>query len=113
MEPSPHRLSAREYKKTLREIGSLNRTGMQDANDGNFPSAFSRILTALSMARELDKKCIEAKVLNSLGILHAMEKRWDQALLTYDQAMDIVAEHYGTNNVLYQTLGKNMLYLFH
>ncbi len=106
------RISAQDYKKLLKQIGNLNRTGMQHANEGDLTTAFLQIYAALSLARVLDKKCIEAKILNSLGILHTMGKKWDTALLHYEEAMDIVVTHYGKNNVLYQTLGKNISYLF-
>ena len=112
MPSSSTRLSPQEYKQTLKRIGILNRTGMEYANQGNFPEAFIKIDTALHLAQKINKKCIEAKVLNSLGIVYTMVKQWDEALLCYDEAIGIVADHYGTENVLFQTLGKNLSYLF-
>ena len=111
MPTGPARLSAQEYKQTLKRIGILNRAGMEYANEKQFPEAFLKIDTALCLARRLNKKCIEAKVLNSLGIFYTMVKQWDQALLCYDEAIGLVADHYGTDNILFQTLGKNMAYL--
>ena len=111
MRPNATQLSAQDYKMMLKEIGNLNRRGMQHANDGDLSTAFLRIDAGLSLARVLDKKCIEAKLLNSLGILYTMDHQWDKALLTYDQAMKIVNEYYGKENILYQTLGKNIAYL--
>ena len=85
---------------------------MAAGNAGDFDKAFFNMEEALSLSRELDKKCLEAKLLNNLGLLYTMDGAWDQAMLSYDRSMAIVTRHYGTQNILYKTLQKNILYLY-
>jgi tetratricopeptide (TPR) repeat protein len=99
-------------RKVLKLIGNLSRTGMEAGNKGNFDKAFLNMEDAMSYAKELDKKCLEAKLLNNMGLLHTMQGSWDTAMLTYEKCMDIVVTHYGTQNILYKTLQKNIAYLF-
>lgn len=96
----------------LKRIGSLNRTAMAAGNARDFKTAFPRMNDALSATRRLDKKCLEAKLLNNMGNLYTMSGQWDKALLAYERSMDIVTEFYGTDNILYKTLQKNLVYLF-
>lgn len=105
-------ISPAVLKKRLRRIGTLSRTGMEAGNNGDFEKAFLLMDDALSYAGELDKKCLEAKLLNNRGLLCTLQGRWDAALLDYDRSLGIVTAHYGTDNVLYRTLQKNMAYLF-
>lgn len=104
-------ISRKCLRKLLKMIGNLSRTGMKAGNAGDFDKAFLNIEDALSLTRELDKKCLEAKLLNNLGILYTMYGAWDKALLIYDKSLDIVTDHYGTHNYLYKTLQKNIGYL--
>lgn len=99
-------------KSQLKLIGGLNRTGMAAGNNGNFDEAFHNLKDAISLSRELDKKCLEAKLLNNLGTLHTMSGAWENALEAYNLSMSIVSDHYGPGNVLYRTLQKNIAYLF-
>lgn len=105
-------LSPAILRYRLKLIGSLSRKAMEAGNNNDLDLAFLNITKALALSQELDKKCLEAKLLNNLGILYTMQGTWDTALLKYDQALDMVARHYGTDNVLYRTLQKNILYLF-
>ncbi|MEH0019218.1 MAG: tetratricopeptide repeat protein [Desulfobacter sp.] len=107
----PRNLTPKCLKSLLKLIGNLSRTGMTAGNAGDFDKAFLNLEDALCYARELDKKCLEAKLLNNLGILHTMYGEWDKAFLMYDKSLAIVADHYGTDNFLYKTLQKNMGYL--
>ncbi len=104
-------------KSTLRSllklIGNLSRTGMYAGNNGDFDKAFLCLEDALALSRDLDKKCLEAKLLNNLGNLHTMNGSIDKAMAAYDESMHIVCDHYGTGNFLYKTLQKNIAYLFH
>lgn len=105
-------LSKTDLRAQLRLVGSLSRTGMNAGNKGDFESAFGNIEDALFLAKELNKECLVAKLLNNLGILHTQKGAWDKALLSYEQSMDIVVHHHGTQNYLYKTLQKNISYLF-
>lgn len=106
------KLSPGFLKSMLKQIGNLSRTGMAAGNAGAFDQAFMQMEEALSLTRELDKKCLEAKLLNNLGLLYTMNGTWDKAMVAYDRSMDIVTRHYGTRNILYKTLQKNIGYLF-
>lgn len=95
----------------LKDIGFLNRTSMAAGNAGKFDTAFKNMNQALALTRKLNKECLVAKLLNNLGNLYTMSGEWDNALLAYEQSMSIVSEHYGTDNILYKTLQKNLVYL--
>ncbi|MDX9963504.1 tetratricopeptide repeat protein [Desulfobacter postgatei] len=95
----------------LKDIGFLNRTAMAAGNAGKFDTAFKNMNQALDLTRNLKKKCLMAKLLNNLGNLYTMSEEWDKALLAYEQSMSIVTEHYGTDNILFKTLQKNLVYL--
>ena len=99
-------------KSLLKQIGNLSRTGMAAGNAGDFDQAFMSLEEALSLSRELDKKCLEAKLLNNLGLVYTMSGAWDKAMISYERSMTIVTRHYGTGNILYKTLQKNISYLF-
>lgn len=105
-------VSKRGLRSLLKLIGQLSRSGMKAGNEGDFQNAFLNLEDALSLSRELDKKCLEAKLLNNLGILHTLSGRWDRALAVYDQSLTLVSDHYGTKNFLYRTVQKNIGYLF-
>ena len=105
------KLTPKCLRKLLKTIGNLSRTGMEAGNSGDFKKAFLNLDDALSLSRDLNKNCLEAKLLNNLGILHTMSGKWDRALLEYDKSMKIVVDHYGTENILYRTLQKNISYL--
>ncbi len=108
-----HAVSPKQFKATLKLIGSLNRTGMEKANRGRFEQAFPDLEDALGLSRDLGKKCLEAKLLNNLGILYTMSGSWDRAMIHYDKALTLVFDHYGTKNFLYKTLQKNIGHILH
>lgn len=95
----------------LKDIGFMNRTAMAAGNAGKFDTAFKNMNQALTLTHKLNKNCLTAKLLNNQGNLHTMAGQWDKALLSYEQSMSIVAEHYGADNILYKTLQKNLVYL--
>ena len=95
----------------LKRIGTLNRKGMTLAAKGDFSTAFLQLSFALALTRSLNHRCLEAKILNSLGQLYSLEKRWDTALLTYGEAMSMAADHCGEDSPLMKTLGRNILRL--
>ncbi|MCG8553253.1 MAG: tetratricopeptide repeat protein [Desulfobacterales bacterium] len=98
-------------RSMLKDIGFMNRTAMAAGNAGKFDTAFRNINQALDLTRMLNKACLVAKLLNNMGNLYTMSGEWDKALLSYEQSMSIVSEHYGTDNILYKTLQKNLVYL--
>lgn len=108
-----HAVSPKQFRAVLKLIGSLNRTGMEKGNLGRFDQAFPDLEDALDLSRDLGKKCLEAKLLNNLGILYTMSGSWDRAMIHYDKALNIVSDHYGTKNFLYKTLQKNIGHILH
>jgi tetratricopeptide (TPR) repeat protein len=86
-------VSKGSLKSLLKIIGTLGRTGMQAGNNGDFDKAFLNLEDALSLTRDLNKKCLEAKLLNNLGTLHTMNGSWDRAMIVYEEAVDIVSAH--------------------
>ena len=106
-----NKMSPNCLKSLLKLIGTLSRAGMEAGNAGDFEKAFMNLKDALSYTRELDKKCLEAKLLNNLGLLYTMNGAWEQALFHFERSLTIVTDHYGTDNILYKTLQKNMGYL--
>ncbi len=105
-------ISGSSLRSLLKMIGNLSRTGMEAGNAGDFGMAFLNIEDALSLSRDLNKKCLEAKLLNNLGILHTMNGTWDKAMAAYEESLNIVSDHCGTQNFLYKTLQKNIGHLF-
>lgn len=96
---------------SLKLIGNLSRTGMEAGNMGDFEKAFLNMEDAFSLAKDLNRKCLEAKLLNNFGLLYTMSGSWDQALLMYEQSMDVVTGYFGTDNSLYKALQKNIGYI--
>lgn len=106
------KMPPKELKQMLKRIGRLSRAGMEAGNRGDFKEAFFQMDLALSCANKLGKKCLEAKLLNNIGILYTLQGKWDAALLNYDKSIGIVSDHYGMDNILFKTLQKNMACLF-
>ena len=99
-------------KDELKAIGRLNRTGMADGNAGRFNEAKVKLKTALEKIQKIGLDCLEPKILNNLGLVHAMEGRWDHAILYYNDALAMTEHHSGTDTVLYRTVQKNITHLF-
>ncbi len=106
------KLPRRELKLMLKLIGTLSRSGMVAGNNGDFDLAFHNCKQALLLAVQLKKECLVAKLLNNLGILYYQSGAWDEALLSYEKSMSIVAQNYGQHNLLYKTIQKNITCLF-
>lgn len=102
-------IPAFQLKKQLKEIGHLNRSGMQAGNNEDFKDAHERLESALKLSEKLGKHCLEAKIRNNMGILFAMQGKWDKALFAYDDAMEIIDRQYGKDNFFYRLLQKNIL----
>jgi len=105
-------LPRQKLKLMLKLIGTLSRSGMVAGNNGDFDSAFHNCKQAILLAMEIKKECLVAKLLNNLGILYYQSGAWDKALLSYENAMNIVIKNYGQHNFLYKTIQKNITRLF-
>jgi lipopolysaccharide biosynthesis glycosyltransferase len=93
-------------------ISTLALRGMASGNDGDFNTAFLNMELALWMTQHLNKKCLEAVLLNNLGLLYTMQGAWDKAMLTFDCAMEIAFEFCTSNDNFLSTLNKNISCLF-
>ncbi len=93
-------------------IGSLTLRAMKAGNDKNFDTAFSDMELALWMSQSLGKKCLEAALLNNLGLLYTMQGVWDRAMLTFDRSMEIAMVSCSPHSNIFVTLKKNISSLF-
>lgn len=96
-------------KNLVQSIGTFNREAMAAANAGRFKEAETKLMVALAGARSLEKGALNACILNSIGIVYAMQGIWDNALLFYDRALALAAKEPGRNHYLYKTIQKNIL----
>ncbi|MCG8619199.1 MAG: tetratricopeptide repeat protein [Desulfobacterales bacterium] len=86
--------------------------GMTAGNDGDFETAFLHMELALWLARSLENKCLEATLLNNLGLLYTMQGTWDRALFTFDRAMEIALAFCESHDKFIAILKKNISCLF-
>ena len=107
-----HSTKAINKKAELKAIGQLNRTGMADGNAGRYEEAKAKLKTALEKIQNIGLGCLAPKVLNNLGLVHAMEGRWDQAILYYNDALAMAEHQSGTDTIHYRTVQKNLTHLF-
>ncbi|THB72533.1 MAG: tetratricopeptide repeat protein [Desulfobacteraceae bacterium] len=93
-------------------ITTLTLKGMAAGNDGDFKMAFSDMEAALWLSQSLEKRCLEAVLLNNLGLLHTMNGAWDRALFFYECSMEIAADACPSDDTFLSTLKKNISCLF-
>lgn len=93
-------------------IGTLTFRAMAAGNDGDFKTAFLNMELALWMTQSLEKKCLEAALLNNLGLLYTMQGSWDRAMLTFDHSMEIAVDACNSQGNFLSILRKNILCLF-
>ena len=100
----------------LAEMDNVIRTitlrGMTAGNDGDFDTAFLHMELALWLAQRLENKCLEATLLNNMGLLYTMQGAWDRALLTFDRAMEIALVFCRSHDKFLSILKKNTASLF-
>jgi hypothetical protein len=102
-----------DYQTQIEEmIGTLTLRAMATGNDGDFQTAFSNMELALWMTQSLEKKCLEAALLNNLGLLYTMQGAWDRAMLTFDNSMEIAFDSCTFQGNFLSILNKNITCLF-
>lgn len=101
-----------DKKSELKSIGYLNRKGMNDGNAGRFEDAKQKLRTALEKTRANSLSHLEAKILNNIGLIYAMEGDWSQALFHYNDAMAMLEYLSITDTTLCKTIQKNTTQLF-
>lgn len=106
----------KENSEYLKEMDSviqiLTLRAMAAGNDGDFETAFSTMELALWMSQSLEKKCLEAALLNNLGLLFTMQGAWDNAMLTFDRSMEMAIASCHSHDHLLTILKKNISCLF-
>lgn len=93
-------------------IGTFTLRAMAAGNDGDFKTAFLNMELALWMAQSVEKKCLEAALLNNLGLLYTMQGAWDSAMLTFDRSMEIAFDSCPSQSNFLSILNKNISCLF-
>lgn len=93
-------------------VGTLTMRAMAAGNDGDFKTAFSNMEVALWLSQNLEKKCLEAVLMNNLGLLHTLEGAWDKAMLDFDCAMVLAMGSCPANTNFLATIKKNIACLF-
>ena len=105
--------SASDYQTQIEGIISiLTLRAMAAGNDGDFETAFLTMEFVLWLAQSLEKKCLEAAVLNNFGLLYTLQGAWDKAMLTFDRSMEIAYESCPSQSNFLSTLTKNISCLF-
>ncbi len=105
--------SSSDYQTQIEEmIRTLTLRAMAAGNDGDFKTAFSNMELALWMTQSLEKKCLEAALLNNLGLLYTMQGVWDKAMLIFDQSMEIALDSCTSQGNFLSILNKNISCLF-
>lgn len=120
MEPEKNRsgkndddFTSSEYKTEMEKmIRTLTLRAMAAGNEENFESAILNMELALWITQSLEKKCLEAALLNNLGLLYTMQGIWDKAMLTFDRAMEIASVSCTSHDSFLSTLKKNITCLF-
>lgn len=102
-----------DYKTQIEEmIGTLTLRAMSAGNDGDFNTAFLNMELALWMTQSLDKKCLEAALLNNMGLLYTIQGAWDRAMLTFERSMEIALDSCTSQGNFLSILNKNISCLF-
>ncbi len=105
--------SSSDYQTQIEEvIGTLTLRAMAAGNDNDFKTAFLDMELALWMTQSLEKKCLEAALLNNLGLLFTMQGAWDKAMLTFDHSMEIAFNSCSFQSNFLSILNKNISCLF-
>ncbi len=93
-------------------VQTLTLRSMSDGNNGDFETAFSTMELAMWLSRSLDKKCLEAVLLNNMGLILTMKGAWDEALLTFDQSMELAMVSCPSHGNFFTILKNNIASLF-
>ncbi|WP_300465273.1 tetratricopeptide repeat protein [Desulfobacula sp.] len=93
-------------------IETLTLRATAAGNDDDFKTAFLNMELALWMTQSLEKKCLEAVLLNNLGLLYTMQGAWDRAILTFDHSMEIAFDSCTSQGNFLTILNKNISCLF-
>jgi hypothetical protein len=77
------------------------KAAMELANDGQAAAAEALLKTAMQGLRRAGLPMMRAKILNSLGLVHAQQGKHHQAGRCLSASLRIISGHVGTDNWLY------------
>lgn len=69
-------------------VGKLNRQGMEFSNQGKYQEALTLLRQALQVCQEGEFKTYEVKILNNIGLVLHMEKKFSEAALFFEEALN-------------------------
>lgn len=112
-EKNNSRFSASDYLADMdRIIHTLTLRAMGAGNEKDFNTAYSTMELALWLSQSLGKKCLEAVLLNNMGLLQTMEGAWDRAMLSFDRSMQMALVSCPPDDNFLLVLKKNIACLF-
>lgn len=104
---------ASEYTTEMEElIKSSTICAMTAGNSGDFDIAFLNMELALWITRSFGNKCLEATLLNNLGLLYTMQGAWDRAMLTFEHSLKLASGPCKTSDKFIGILQNNIACLF-
>ncbi len=92
----------------LKKLGMLNREGMTALNSGRVDDAMFQLVQANRIARQLKSPLHEAKVRNSIGLVHQVSGNTDEALVCFRIAAKSAIEGAGAGNKLHKIINRNL-----
>ncbi len=92
----------------LKSIRDLCRCGMAAAEKGDHEGANFLLRQALRQAGALSSPVLEAKILNSMGIVRLLQGRTADAAPFLTSALDKVERRAGKSNRLYAVIAANL-----
>lgn len=93
---------------TARQIGALNRRGMQALSEGNLANADFLLTQALRQAVSLGLVGFEAKIRNNLGLVCRLRGRTGEAVAHFSAALTRLEAKVGTRHRVYAVIAGNL-----
>lgn len=91
-----------------KEIGNLNKRGMQALSQGNLLNAEFMLHQALRKASALGAEAYTAKIQNNLGLILNAQGKHAEAAGLFGTALEVIARRVGTDNKLYRSVRRNL-----
>ncbi|GFM36416.1 tetratricopeptide repeat protein [Desulfovibrio psychrotolerans] len=91
-----------------KEIGALNKNGMQALTQGNYGNAEFMLHQALRKATGLGAEAYTAKIQNNLGLVLAAQGKQREAAELFANALVAIERKIGCENSLYRSVLRNL-----
>lgn len=92
----------------VKEIGTMNRMGMEALSNGDLMNAEFMLVQALRRAEGLGSQAFSAKLRNNLGLVLVEKGHYEKAQVYFEQALEAVEQRIGKNNKLYAAVEANL-----